>query len=56
MQRGMRRPNTSSEEIAMKLRSDITTVGDLNAGPRALWRATGTMPNEFGRPITEPCW
>ena len=35
----------------LNLRSDITTIGDMNAGPRALWRATGTLPNEFGRPI-----
>lgn len=35
----------------MKLRSDRVTVGALNTGSRALWRATGTRPEEFGRPI-----
>ena len=35
----------------MKLRSDRVTVGALNTGSRALWRATGTLPEEFGRPI-----
>ncbi|THD71630.1 dihydroxy-acid dehydratase [Thalassobius vesicularis] len=35
----------------MKLRSDIVTVGPLATGARALWRATGTTPKEFGRPI-----
>ncbi|KUJ83196.1 dihydroxy-acid dehydratase [Ruegeria marisrubri] len=35
----------------MKLRSDKVTVGHMNTGARALWRATGTMPEEFGRPI-----
>ncbi len=35
----------------MKLRSDKVTVGDLNTGARALWRATGTQAEEFGRPI-----
>ncbi|TMV09932.1 dihydroxy-acid dehydratase [Ruegeria sediminis] len=35
----------------MKLRSDKVTVGAMNTGARALWRATGTQPNEFGRPI-----
>lgn len=35
----------------MKLRSDIVTVGAMNTGARALWRATGTAPEEFGRPI-----
>ena len=35
----------------MKLRSDKVTVGAMNTGARALWRATGTQANEFGRPI-----
>lgn len=35
----------------MKLRSDRVTQGALNTGVRALWRATGTQPEEFGRPI-----
>lgn len=35
----------------MKLRSDRVTHGKLNAGARALWRATGTRAEEFGRPI-----
>lgn len=35
----------------MKLRSDRVTVGKMNAGARALWRATGTAREEFGRPI-----
>ncbi|SFM54079.1 dihydroxy-acid dehydratase [Shimia aestuarii] len=35
----------------MKLRSDKVTVGAMNTGARALWRATGTQPEEFGRPI-----
>lgn len=35
----------------MKLRSDRVTVGPLNTGVRALWRATGTTSEEFGRPI-----
>lgn len=35
----------------MKLRSDIVTVGAMNTGARALWRATGTTSEEFGRPI-----
>lgn len=35
----------------MKLRSDRVTKGALNTGVRALWRATGTQPEEFGRPI-----
>lgn len=33
------------------LRSRITTVGRQAAGARALWRATGTGENEFGKPI-----
>ncbi|MCQ9343615.1 dihydroxy-acid dehydratase [Corynebacterium sp. 153RC1] len=33
------------------LRSRITTVGRNAAGARALWRATGTKENEFGKPI-----
>ena len=35
----------------MKLRSDKVTVGAMNTGARALWRATGTTTEEFGRPI-----
>lgn len=35
----------------MKLRSDKVTVGAMNTGARALWLATGTQPEEFGRPI-----
>ena len=35
----------------MKLRSDKVTLGTMNTGARALWRATGTQANEFGRPI-----
>ena len=35
----------------MKLRSDKVTQGAINTGARALWRATGTKPGEFGRPI-----
>lgn len=35
----------------MKLRSDKVTVGAMNTGARALWRATGTTDEEFGRPI-----
>ena len=35
----------------MKLRSDKVTVGPLATGARALWRATGTTSEEFGRPI-----
>lgn len=33
------------------LRSKVTTVGRNAAGARALWRATGTRENEFGKPI-----
>lgn len=33
------------------LRSKVTTVGRNAAGARALWRATGTKKNEFGKPI-----
>lgn len=33
------------------LRSRVTTVGRNAAGARALWRATGTKENEFGKPI-----
>ena len=33
------------------LRSRVTTVGRQAAGARALWRATGTGENEFGKPI-----
>ena len=36
---------------AIPLRSRITTVGRQAAGARALWKATGTKDNEFGRPI-----
>jgi dihydroxy-acid dehydratase len=35
----------------MKLRSDVVTKGVLNTGARALWRATGTGADEFGKPI-----
>ncbi len=35
----------------MKLRSDKVTLGAMNTGARALWRATGTQSEEFGRPI-----
>ena len=34
-----------------QLRSDRVTVGAMNTAARALWRATGTQPEEFGRPI-----
>ena len=33
------------------LRSKVTTVGRQASGARALWRATGTRDNEFGKPI-----
>ncbi|WP_080795271.1 dihydroxy-acid dehydratase [Corynebacterium pacaense] len=33
------------------LRSKVTTVGRNASGARALWRATGTRENEFGKPI-----
>ena len=33
------------------LRSRVTTIGRQAAGARALWRATGTEENEFGKPI-----
>nr|WP_286980459.1 dihydroxy-acid dehydratase [Corynebacterium sp. UBA5992] len=33
------------------LRSKVTTVGRKASGARALWRATGTKENEFGKPI-----
>ncbi|NLF90841.1 MAG: dihydroxy-acid dehydratase [Corynebacterium marinum] len=33
------------------LRSRVTTVGRNAAGARALWRATGTKEEEFGKPI-----
>lgn len=33
------------------LRSKVTTVGRNASGARALWRATGTKENEFGKPI-----
>ncbi|MBP3089051.1 dihydroxy-acid dehydratase [Corynebacterium sp. sy017] len=33
------------------LRSRVTTVGRNASGARALWRATGTKENEFGKPI-----
>lgn len=35
----------------MDLRSDKVTKGAMNTGARALWRATGTRKEEFGRPI-----
>ena len=33
------------------LRSKVTTVGRQASGARALWRATGTKENDFGKPI-----
>ena len=33
------------------LRSKVTTVGRQAAGARALWRATGSKENDFGKPI-----
>ncbi|WP_151549022.1 MULTISPECIES: dihydroxy-acid dehydratase [Corynebacterium] len=33
------------------LRSRVTTVGRNAAGARALWQATGTKPEDFGKPI-----
>ncbi|AWB82062.1 dihydroxy-acid dehydratase [Corynebacterium yudongzhengii] len=33
------------------LRSKVTTVGRQAAGARALWRATGSTENDFGKPI-----
>ena len=36
---------------AMKLRSDVVTAGRMAAGARALWRATGTRGEDFGKPI-----
>lgn len=33
------------------LRSRVTTVGRNAAGARALWQATGTRPEDFGKPI-----
>ena len=33
------------------LRSKVTTVGRQASGARALWRATGTKDNDFGKPI-----
>lgn len=33
------------------LRSNVTTVGRNASGARALWRATGTQENDFGKPI-----
>jgi len=38
-----------------KLRSDTTTVGDKQAGARALWRATGIKSSDFGKPIIAVC-
>jgi dihydroxy-acid dehydratase len=35
----------------MKLRSDKVTSGAMAAGARALWRATGTRGEDFGKPI-----
>ncbi|STC70276.1 dihydroxy-acid dehydratase [Corynebacterium pilosum] len=37
--------------MVFPLRSRVTTVGRQAAGARALWRATGTQENEFGKPI-----
>ncbi|MHA2788775.1 dihydroxy-acid dehydratase [Corynebacterium sp. S7] len=37
--------------MVFPLRSKVTTVGRQAAGARALWRATGTKDNEFGKPI-----
>ncbi|MGV0431985.1 dihydroxy-acid dehydratase [Corynebacterium sp. 20_84] len=36
---------------SIPLRSRVTTIGRQAAGARALWKATGTKDNEFGRPI-----
>ena len=33
------------------LRSKVTTMGRQAAGARALWRATGTAAEDFGKPI-----
>jgi len=38
-----------------KLRSNTTTVGDKQAGARALWRATGLKTSDFGKPIIAVC-
>ena len=35
----------------MKLRSSTTTEGSLGTSARALWRATGTREEDFGKPI-----
>lgn len=35
----------------MKLRSATTTEGRVSSGARALWRATGTKEEDFGKPI-----
>jgi dihydroxy-acid dehydratase len=35
----------------MKLRSDAATKGAINSAARALWQATGTRAEDFGRPI-----
>jgi dihydroxy-acid dehydratase len=35
----------------MKLRSSTTTEGTLGTSARALWRATGTREEDFGKPI-----
>ena len=35
----------------MKLRSSTTTEGSMAPTARALWRATGTVESDFGRPI-----
>ncbi|WP_342319600.1 dihydroxy-acid dehydratase [Corynebacterium mayonis] len=37
--------------MKIPLRSRVTTVGRQAAGARALWLATGTKENEFGKPI-----
>ncbi len=37
--------------MRVPLRSSVTTTGRLMAGARALWRANGMKPEQFGRPI-----
>jgi len=39
------------ERIMIPLRSKVTTMGRQAAGARALWRATGTAAEDFGKPI-----
>ena len=43
--------NKKKNPPMIPLRSRITTVGRNASGARALWRATGTKENEFGKPI-----